>query len=214
MDFNPQDLQRFLQEQWEGLWGGLLLVSLGPEARWFYHCLRDPVYTGYTLMITVRVKDLRRDIHGYTYRLPGREMTVQRRIGHHELILRRDIQDVAQMLSQTIEEMAWELGPMLYEWDPRIGWECQPPGFPGSESGFHTKPDWQACLVLDPRRIWYPQWEGYDLPGARPCCLCQKPFTVDWPIWGGGNVQWVHRECWGRGLQKMPRWTTLDVRLR
>ena len=77
-----------------------------------------------------------------------------------------------------IRDIWRKLSPYLYEIDPRIGFTL----LPGMS-------DFPRSFLFDPDA-------GNNLYPGR-CVFCTDPFTrSNIPMWGGGNVMWVHKSCW------------------
>lgn len=71
----------------------------------------------------------------------------------------------------------------LFERDPRIKWMCCSKPLPRSP-------------LFDPRP-GFPRTLDEIVEQARVCPLCAQPFLGSVaPIWGGGNLLWVHESCW------------------
>lgn len=110
----------------------------------------------------------------YTFTTPRRHVTVRcEKIILNEVIRSRGI----QIIVPTLDGMARECAPHLYECDPRIGMVC----------------DWDREFI---------EWPLFDPPGGlrmavfsqQPhCTLCDTPHGKR--VWGGGNIGWVHLMC-------------------
>lgn len=89
-------------------------------------------------------------------------------------------------LEQAIKANAFR----FYELDPRIGWRVQKPGDELSRSP-----------LLDPSepfsRTGERVYKGGDVLVEPRCPFCQEPHEDgSRPLWGGGNLMWVHHHCW------------------
>lgn len=95
-----------------------------------------------------------------------------------------------------LKEILHEIGPSLYEHDPRLGFILESPDARLPQ-----------CPLFDPFPLPFPKWEVRDwtvnVPRETPCPICGEKFAAhNKPMWGGGNVCWVHADCWGKGLNK------------
>lgn len=131
-----------------------------------------------------------RVIGGYRHVLEGKKAVGADYLEDLELMGRRPRFVYIEKLKGILKE----IGPTLYEWDPRLG---------------HFLKDFNdhlpRCPLFDPPLIPNPEWEVRDwtmnVPNETPCPICGEKFTAhNKPMWGGGNVCWVHAECWGKGL--------------
>ena len=112
--------------------------------------------------------------------LQGIRATATSVFSDREMALDKEGQVVWGAFESTIEKIA----PRLFEHDPRIG---RPPS--------HLT----TCRLFDPpwgtiRPAFYSTMQE---PAEAPCSLCGEVFEDNHPpIWGGGNVLWVHWTCW------------------
>lgn len=90
----------------------------------------------------------------------------------------------AQLMGELLQNTLRKLGPYLYEQDPRIGYKPLHAPLP-------------SCPWLDPPgpNIRDPLHlrEFLDPP---VCPLCNKEICARDLYWGGGNLLWVHGDCW------------------
>jgi hypothetical protein len=145
-----------------------------------------------------------RDIHGHRYFLERNQFVGKASIDHRDMVGRREVRLFADRLRALIREMS----AAMYEYDPRIGhclkdFNDRLPRCPLFEPPLWPNPAWG-----DPERDWM-----VNVPNETPCPLCGEKFHADDPpMWGGGNVCWVHKGCWAKGLPRM-QWGPERVRL-
>ena len=156
------------------------------NVRWF--TTDGPQTLGYCLTVGP-VANQRRTIGPWDH-LPvddHKEAMVQRSIS--VLSLGQIIAPV-QAVETLFDTMVQEIRPIVCELDHRIGtlWE--------GVDGPNPLP---ACPLFDPPRFVFPAWEQVPGVQAQPCPFCHQVFTPSQsPMWGGGDLRWVHPACWIR----------------
>jgi len=131
------------------------------------------------------------------------EWGTQTSLSWRVLHLARTVQEPAALVREHIKGMLQKVSPRVYEHDPRIGF------FPttGQEQPI------PHCMLFDPRSLFPPpdpsiMQDSFPIEpwnkGAPPplwaygrCRFCGEPFNpYNHPMWGGGNLLWVHQPCW------------------
>jgi hypothetical protein len=186
--------QTELDQLHEGLWGQLNLRQLAE--RGYQSVLtteRQVALRTHRINFFITVKNHRGETSPKLYRLPDRVFCAHYDITDTETLL---VRDQGSLLQSIVRGLIRGLGPDIYEYDPRIGHTEPSPGTT-------TLP---ACPLLEPRPFkQQPYWDSFrpdvQYPNHTDCPLCGESFS-EWalPMWGGGNVQWVHLECWGSDL--------------
>jgi len=179
------------KEAISALWG-----DLNPEDHEFIHgqvaIQRNPPMGTRMIVMTIRFDRETRVVGGYRHVLEAKEVSGYEYINDMELVAG----PARSIYIQVLRDIIKEIGPDLYEYDPRLG---------------ITLKDYNgrlpSCPLFDPFPLPYPEWEVRDwstnIPNETPCPLCGGMFAAhDKPMWGGGNVCWVHADCWGKGLNK------------
>ena len=127
--------------------------------------------------LDVGIQPNRVTVGSHTFTTPRRHATVR-----CEKIILGDALKLCgdRIIISTIEGMARECAPHLYECDPRIGLVC----------------DWDREFI---------EWPLFDPPGGlrgaalyqkSHCTLCDTSHGKR--VWGGGNLGWVHLICLAR----------------
>jgi len=184
------DLDRTLTDWLSPLWGDVRASYLEATVRTHENLQRQT----HQIRVSVFVKDHERLVHGYRLSYEAREVCVATEFSNREIYAARD--NLPRIFEDSLKAMAVELAPLLYECDPRLG-------------TFLNDPDDKlpAALFFDPRPLLPPLWITgglYPTEGHRGCTLCGEPFAPqNRPMWGGGNVLWVHMDCWCQGLPKL-----------
>lgn len=94
---------------------------------------------------------------------------------------------VPRFIHMKVRGLQREITPYLFEYDPRIG------NMPRGPSDF---PEWPLFDPI-PRLRPFLTRDQVSASDVVLCPLCGEMFTaVNMPMWGGGNVQWVHADCW------------------
>lgn len=77
---------------------------------------------------------------------------------------------------------------LIREADPRIGLSFV------NDAGARLLPRGE---LFDPPRMRWPEWENPGLDTV-PCALCDGRFNQQGmpAMWAGGNLLWVHGDCW------------------
>lgn len=102
-----------------------------------------------------------------------------------------DKTSVLRAIADVTRHMATKMGSLLYEYDPRIGYRAPP----------YTDGLALPSLIFQPTTMVRPLWRDPGSPpqgdDRKPCPLCGEAFhEKSPPMWAGGNIQWVHPECW------------------
>lgn len=97
------------------------------------------------------------------------------------------------LLLESIASAFHLIAPALYELDPRIKW------YPKEQN-----PRLPASFLFDPPGPFIKHWgklfEGHEAwwlheQELNQCSFCRALVSAN-PVWGGGNLLWVHRGCW------------------
>ena len=177
-------------------WGDLASSA----APWVVGTIRtDPLSTeaGSVLDLTCRIRPHERDIFGFRLKIEDDLSVVAREsIDDRELT---DPKTISAVIHRHIQTLVKKISPKLFEFDPRIGTTVGP-------DQVDLLP---PCPLFDPTFMYVPRWFAPSPHPSKPCPLCQKRFDQGGvPMWGGGNVQWVHLGCWAKGLTLMPQTDT------
>ena len=105
------------------------------------------------------------------------------------------------LLQESLKDSIEDISLLLYEFDPRIGYIL-----------LYPKDSLPVCPLFDRRGpVWRPKWKDWTARVAQgahsvaagvpveqvPCMLCGEDFEFHMtPMWGGGNIGWVHANCW------------------
>jgi len=170
--------------QWVGATKIIALQLLGmarPPPHWSIECTTaaDPPRLSTDIEVRIEIQPCHMNIAGQLESRPG--WVTQHRRGVHNMDIQRHatVSDKARYLGTVLESVLFEMGPFLYEHDPRIGHQ-------GHQGPLPVSP------MLDPPGRWSrePQFG----PPDYTCPLCDQ--EIDDFMWGGGNLTWVHPECW------------------
>lgn len=168
--------------------------------------LPDRRATAFTVVFTIEPHW--REVQGYRQWIAGGHTVAHAYISDVDRHMARDMQVFFQGVKRRIEDSIEDIGTVLYEHDPRIGFL-----FDGPDAVLPHCP-----LFTRRGPPWRPKWEGYDYPPPvkeTGCLLCASEFRHDeTPMWGGSNIGWVHAECWGEGLQPVAHQNTTLLRAR
>jgi hypothetical protein len=169
-----------------------------------FHSLANPAMQALSLTVRVRMSQHTHRVGNAEVHLSPVEWGTQTSLSWRALHLARTAQEPGAIVRECIEKMLLEVSPRLYEHDPRIG--AYPA--PGQEQPI------PRCPLFDPQRLFPPPdpslMQEIALPiepwdkGTPPplwaygrCRFCGEPFNpYNRPMWGGGNLLWVHQPCW------------------
>jgi hypothetical protein len=180
-----------------------------------HHEGKDPYLLRQKFVLEIKTVPPAHSVWAHSTQLPcpsGGELGIEIPPFHHEYGIGIPESDIANsyaslpdFLFQQIEVILYEAAPAFYECDPRLGFTLKSEKdqlpeskffdprtglpFPRGFQQFFAKYVDMAYRQC-PESI--PEWQQIN------CTLCNKEFhPFDPPMWAGGNVLWVHRECWG-----------------
>lgn len=98
--------------------------------------------------------------------------------------LRQFREDLPRLFTDKIRENLLAHAHDFYEFDPRCGWQANAV----SSSAL------PRCPLFDPKSPF--SRTGWEREPLR-CPFCDRQL-IEYPIWAGGNLRWVHSKCWRR----------------
>jgi len=188
-----RDIQDALDRAMREAWGDLDLAAF----KYITHRVsvdRRPATHTCVVVVTIRFDSHARIIHGCRYMLPAKEFAARGPLIHDEQLV--DLVEPTMPFIESVKTALKAMPTSLYEYDPRIG-------VVGGDG------ELRRCPLLDPPFRFPPEWRRTPAPtfpmipqgDVRPCPICEEPFDAGHrPMWGGGNLGWVHASCWTEGL--------------
>lgn len=179
--------------------GGDLDLSRFPWIQCSLNTLMNPATQALEVRVIVNVREHEHDVGNIRLKLRPMRWHSGLAVAMRELHIARAPEEI---IRASIGNILRDLGPRFFEHDPRIGM------FP---SPAQAQPIPRAPL-FDPETLFpTPDLKNFDphtvrepwLPGEPPplwaygnCRLCGHEFGMEQPMWGGGNLLWVHQSCW------------------
>lgn len=161
--------------------------------------LRDPQHLQILLALRVEVGFHTRIIYGSNGEFWDEEVSGWVAADQEPLLdLYVTPQEQMNAAVEALKALFHRIGPRLYEYDPRIGFNPARKG---------TLP---LCPLLDPHEMFsrsgvvsgllqehFPNTVHVDLMAGHDCPLCDEEIDGGRSfMWGGANIMWVHHECW------------------
>lgn len=145
------------------------------------------------VVVAVLFKEHTREIDKCRFVLPERDFIEAVRVDDLDL---RHAEDTEDVFVAAFRVAVGRFRGAFYEYDPRIGIVAPDP----------DKPHLPECPLFDPPVRFPPLWASVDplrnpQPESVACPICEEPYSVsNPPMWGGGNLGWVHTHCYVRDL--------------
>lgn len=163
---------------------------LGSLPKWINASIYiDPMPDAITLKLRFRCRTHYESIHGISVLRNKEERYVGLDLSFTDID--REDSNGLVLCSTKIAVALSELRPHFFEQDPKLGAILLKPMFqlPSDPK------DSLSRYLFNPTKLKRPSWSGSATLNGMYCSLCHKIF-VDKAMWGGGNLQWVHQDCW------------------
>lgn len=173
------------------------------------HSMMNPVRMTTDIRFVVRMETHTHYVGNVSFQPQRAEWVTGLAIADRELKYHRDPPEVLRL---ALDQIFRDVSPRLYEHDPRIGM------FPPTSMPTNKDQPYQPlirCPLFDPQSMFpRPDFGNneYREPWTREqppppwvygkCRFCGHDFDMNPPMWGGGNLLWVHQTCWMKVVGK------------
>jgi hypothetical protein len=182
---------------------GDLDLSRYPWLHLHLHSLNDPMRQSLDLVVELRLDRHDHRVGPGVLHLAAAHWRSQVSVGMMELKYSRLKPE--EFLREGLQQLLADVSPRVYEHDPRIGMfptegsiEPLPRSPLFDPQSLFPRPDLEA---LSSPEVSFDPWENGKPPplwAYGKCRFCDKEFHAISPMWGGGNLLWVHQPCWFR----------------